>query len=397
MFSFLLPAHVKQGRAFIKDARKLLAYKRDLIAAETASEVEQGIDDLEGAVRSRDKSAIEAQAHRLDQSCGKLTKPMPDAGWRENCEVFLVAIVIALGVRTYFLQPFTIPTGSMQPTLNGIIGYRTNAPPPNIAVRFWEGIWFGRNYVRKIAKADETIITAPTEVKSFLPFVEQTPFFGNLGFFPRTKIQTNQNAYIVKENSSTVMRDFLGPNAPASYRQGEPIVSGYFEAGDHVFVDKLTYHFRRPRRGEVFVFNTQGIATGDNKRANMRGPSQFYIKRLAGLPGDTLQIRPPELFINGQRAGESGFQRVMSQRDGYRGYSNESEQDYGTGVRRFRMNLLGAPDETLEVPPKNYFALGDNSFHSSDSRDWGGVPQENVMGRGVFVYWPFAQHWGLIW
>jgi signal peptidase I len=159
----------------------------------------------------------------------------------------------------------------------------------------------------------------------------------------------------------------------------------------------LTYHFRRPRRGEVFVFNTQGIATGDNKRANMRGPSQFYIKRLAALPGDTLQIRPPDLFINGQRAREPGFQRVMSQRDRYRGYSNESEQDYGTEVRRSRMNLLGAPNETLEVPPMNYFALGDNSFHSSDSRDWGGVPQENVMGRGVFVYWPFPQHWGLIW
>jgi signal peptidase I len=87
----------------------------------------------------------------------------------------------------------------------------------------------------------------------------------------------------------------------------------------------------------------------------------------------------------------------MSERDGYRGYSNESEQpDYGTGVRRYRMKLLGAPDETLEVPPRNYFALGDNSFHSSDSRDWGGVPEENVMGRGVFVYWPFTRHWGRI-
>ena len=100
MFSFLLPTHVKHGRAFIKDARKLLAYKRDLITSETAAEVEREIHALDAAVRSRDKAAIEAQAHRLDETCGKLTKPMPDAGWRENCEVFLVAIVIALGVRT---------------------------------------------------------------------------------------------------------------------------------------------------------------------------------------------------------------------------------------------------------------------------------------------------------
>jgi signal peptidase I len=60
------------------------------------------------------------------------------------------------------------------------------------------------------------------------------------------------------------------------------------------------------------------------------------------------------------------------------------------------MKLLGAPEETFAVPPRNYFALGDNSFHSSDSRDWGTVPQQNIMGHGVFVYWPFASHWGFI-
>jgi signal peptidase I len=397
MFSFLLPRHVNQGRAFIKDARKLLAYKRDLVSDETAAEVEREIGSLEAAVRSRDKQAIEAQAQRLDQTCGKLTKPLPDSGWRENCEVFLVAIVIALGVRTYFLQPFTIPTGSMQPTLNGIIGISTKDPMPNFAIRFWHGIRLGRTYVNKTARADETIMSVG-EVKSFLPFVDETPMFGNVGFFTRCKIQTDQNAYIVQENTSTVVRDFLGGNPMGRfYRRGEPIVNGYLDAGDHVFVDKVSYHFRRPQRGEVFVFNTQHIATMDNVRTQMQGPSQFYIKRLGGLAGDTLQIRPPELFINGRRAEGAGFERVMSGRDGYRGYSNESEQpDYGTGVRRYRMKLLGAPDETLEVPPRNYFALGDNSFHSSDSRDWGGVPEENVMGRGVFVYWPFTRHWGRI-
>ena len=86
----------------------------------------------------------------------------------------------------------------------------------------------------------------------------------------------------------------------------------------------------------------------------------------------------------------------MSLEGGYRGYSNQSEQDLGTGVIRFRMKLLGAPDEVFHVPARNYFALGDNSFHSSDSRDWGSVPEQNVMGRGVFVYWPFRQHFGLI-
>ena len=51
---------------------------------------------------------------------------------------------------------------------------------------------------------------------------------------------------------------------------------------------------------------------------------------------------------------------------------------------------------TVTLDPGQYYALGDNSYHSSDSRDWGHVPQQNLMGRGVFVYWPFTRHWGLI-
>ena len=62
----------------------------------------------------------------------------------------------------------------------------------------------------------------------------------------------------------------------------------------------------------------------------------------------------------------------------------------------FQYALLRSPSDVYKVPPKNYFALGDNSNHSSDSRDWGPVPQKNLMGRGVFVYWPFDSHWGRI-
>src|SRR5689334_12949093 len=112
---FLTPSHVKHGRQFIKDARKLVAYKRDLVSDEIIEDVNREISHLEHAVASRDRQQISDQMQRLDQACGKLTKPQEDAGWRENVEVFLVAIVIALAVRTYFLQPFTIPTGSMQP------------------------------------------------------------------------------------------------------------------------------------------------------------------------------------------------------------------------------------------------------------------------------------------
>jgi signal peptidase I len=381
MFSYFAPRYVKQGRAFLKDARKLLAYKRDLWSPTAVENFEGGIRRLEGALRERNQQRAQEAAADLDKQAGEVVKPLPDAGWRENCEVFLVAIVIALAVRTYFLQPFTIPTGSMQPTLNGIIGYPTQEPPPNLAVRLLQKAWHGRTWIDVKALTDEQFLEV-REVKRF-------------GIFTRTQLRGSGGTYTINCPQDTFTRYFLGPMR--SYKAGEIIARGYYDTGDHVFVDKLTYHFRHPRRDEVFVFNTQNVATRENRATGMTGPSQFYIKRLVGIPDDLLQIRPPELLINGQPGVGSGMQKVMSLKNGYRGYSNESEQlDLQGNARRFRMNHLSSPEETTKVPPDYYYAMGDNSFHSSDSRDWGPVPEKNVMGRGVFVYWPFGGHWGFI-
>ena len=385
MFSYFAPRYVKQGRAFLKDARKLLAYKRDLWSASAVEEFETGIRRLESALQERNKARAEEAATALDQQAGTLIKPQADSGWLENCEVFLVAIVIALGVRTYILQPFTIPTGSMQPTLNGIIGYPTTEQPPNFFVRLVHKAVHGRTWIDVVAKTDDIIVDV-RETKWML-------------FFTRTALIGQRSSYTVNCPRDTLHRYFIGALRP--YRAGEVIARGYYDTGDHVFVDKMTYHFRHPRRDEVFVFNTQKVPTQENRSTGMSGPSQFYIKRLAGLPGDLLQIRPPELLVNGERAKGTGFSNVMSEKDGFRGYSNESEQPFMVGFtgrpRRVPMNILSSPDETFRVPPKSYFALGDNSFHSSDGRDWGVVPEQNLMGRGVFVYWPFGSHWGPIW
>jgi signal peptidase I len=73
----------------------------------------------------------------------------------------------------------------------------------------------------------------------------------------------------------------------------------------------------------------------------------------------------------------------MAARGSYRGYSQGQA-------------LLGNSHQTYTIPPHGYFAMGDNSYNSYDSRYWGPVPEENVVGRGLFVYWPFGWHWGLI-
>jgi signal peptidase I len=387
---FLTPRYLKQGRNFIKDARKLLAYKRDLLDAKTIADFERGIRDLETAVRNRDERAIEETAKDLDGQCSAFVTPQKDQGWRENCEVFLVAIVVALGVRTYFLQPFTIPTGSMFPTLNGIIGTRTTDPPPNVISRIAQLAWLGRTWVNVVAETDD-VITDIREIKT-LPFT-------NLQIPPklatRVELVGQRKSYVVDCPLDTFKGVGERPGllrTAGPCKAGDVIARGYYDTGDHVFVDKITYNFRQPRRGEVFVFNTQKIPTRENKGQGMRGPSQFYIKRLAGLPGDTLQIRPPELFINANRAEGFGFGRVMAAQGEYRGYSNGSQSPFGI----VPMNLLTTPDDTVTLDSRHFFALGDNSYHSSDSRDWGPVPEENIMGRGIFVYWPFTWHFGLI-
>jgi len=381
MFSFLLPKHVRQGRNLIKDAKKLLDYKRDLWSEATVLDYQTNLRRLEEAVKAGDAKAISDQGDKLDAICQANLPALKNPGMRENVEVFLVAIVVALGVRTYFLQPFTIPTGSMQPTLDGVVGYPTEAPPPNPLKRVLDVAVHGRDWLNVVAVQDGEQVVGVEEYK--------TVGFGTRGFgLTRTEVVTTSGRYSVSGMRETVIRYFLKP-AGYEYKAGEPIARGYIDTGDHVFVDKMSYHFRTPRRAEVFVFNTQNVPTNEN-RSRPGGPSQYYIKRLAGLPGDTLRVDSPKLFINGELAKEPQFLKVIEkQAPGYGGYANGREIGFSSGI-------LVDKDVSYTVPAKNYFAMGDNSYHSSDSRDWGSVPERNLMGHGVLVYWPFGRHWGFI-
>jgi signal peptidase I len=356
---------VKHSRLLLRHTRKYLRYKRDKLSDADRDQILAEMQTLREALRSRERENIHSAAETLDKTLHKLTPVTWESHWRENCEVILVAIVIAVGIRSYFLQPFKIPTGSMQPTLNGIIGRPSTEPSPNILRQAVEFVLLGRNYINVISREDDQIFEIVPKKIAF--------------FFTFSRLVCERQSLLVYASPDTLRQDFNVFPGRLVHR-GEVIARGAIDTGDQVFVDKCSYNFVKPRNGDVFVFRTNNIP--GIREDPIAGPP-FYIKRLAGLPGDQLRIDPPFLYINDKKAQGYGFERVMSARPPYRGYAPGHE-------------YLSKPDLTYTVPRDGYFAMGDNSYNSYDSRYWGPVPVENLVGRGLFVYWPFFPHWGLI-
>src|SRR5437867_6978416 len=357
--------HVKHSRLLLRHARKYLRYKDDQLSASDREEILAGMTSLREALRDKDRERIHSAADTLDKTLHRLTPVTWESHWRENCEVILVAIVVAVGIRSYFLQPFKIPTGSMQPTLNGIIGHPIADPPPNILRQIGEFIVLGRNYINVISREDDQVFEiVPKRV---------------LFFFTFSRLICSRQNFLVYASPDTLSHDFNVLPGRLCHR-GEVIARGAIDTGDQVFVDKFSYNFVKPDRGDVFVFRTNHIP---GIREDPEAGSPFYIKRLAGLPGDSLRIDPPFLFINGEKAEGFGFERVMAAKPPYRGYA--SGHDY-----------LAQLNRSFTVPRYGYFALGDNSYNSYDSAYWGPVQEQILVGRGVFVDWPFNRHWGLI-
>src|SRR2546423_233525 len=123
-----------------------------------------------------------------------------------------------------------------------------------------------------------------------------------------------------------------------------------------ILVDKWSYLFHEPTRGDVIVF----VAPPD--------PSQDYIKRIIAVPGDTITVRDTAVIVDSVRL-------------------NESYVDPGHQGNPYAYKIIS----NMLVPPDKYFVLGDNRGGSSDSRNWGFVPRENIIGRAALVYWPLGQ------
>ncbi len=391
-----------------KGARKFVNYKRDLLKESLVAEIESRRNDLLAAVKSGDKTKAAEASKMLSAACENSLPQEKPLGWfEENVEVMFVAIVIALGLRAYYLQPFRIPTGSMQPTLNGIIGKPLpQAEWPSLPQRWVEKILRGRSYVRVVNDQDRFLAITPQNrvdirdvqfmhffSRSELHFTDSLPLRLPAPTNPCTQIGLAAAIQTASRNGGLLPKDTV-------------ICEGTIDSGDLVLVDKFSYHFRKPTRGEVFVFDTLGIR-GIHERSGEQAAGSHYIKRLCGVPGDTLQIQSPNLLIDGRIAKEPGIQRVIHGEGDYainpNGYVVADSREL-LGRSKSISQYLASADDKLSLAGNNarpgmreYAALGDNTGNSLDSRYWGPVKEFNLVGPALFSLWPVTTgHWGFI-
>lgn len=128
---------------------------------------------------------------------------------------------------------------------------------------------------------------------------------------------------------------------------------------DRVLANRFIYHFHDPQRGDIIVFKTPPAAK------QKCGAGGTFVKRIIGLPGERLQMRirrgAAYVYIDGKRLDEP--------------YIQNDRRDIG-------------PAETFRVPLGHYFVMGDNRSQSCDSRVWGSVPKQNIIGKVFMTYWP---------
>ena len=283
-----------------KEARQQLARAaRELLVAPTDAglgadqprfkpEVDRGaadlLRDLETAAAGEDIILIETRTRELKQLVDEHAPVWRSSIVTEYGEAIVVALVLAMVIRTFIVQAFKIPSGSMIPTL----------------------------------------------------------------------------------------------------RVGDHILVNKFIYGLPVpFADKKVLSFHRPERGDIIVFKFP------------QDQSKDYIKRVIGIPGDTIEVRGDRLYVNGREVtrtlvGPYRYEdpRTFDQSSKlFRETIDGHEHDVLYDVQGFRMDVV------KKVPPGQYFCMGDNRDHSNDSRFWGFVPFELIKGKAMVIYfsWPPGQ------
>jgi signal peptidase I len=431
MFGLFASQHSKTRKLasdWLELADKVFHYRRDILPPADLAALSSSAGQLKNLLRDKADTAklklgIDALESVLRRTGGS---HYPKSSLVENVEFFLVAAIVILGLRAFYVQPFKIPTNSMWPSYYGMTGevYLDKADEPSAPMRALGFVTVGAKARRidapdtgevllplnsggKTGVIDYQIVPGrswlvfPAKLREYHFFVgnrsvtTQVPMDFDMDWVLRDALypgETRSLGEIVREQIDKVglvtgQVSTSRGQASAQFvrtgktvRAGERLLSFDILTGDQLFVDRVSYHFVRPKVGEGFVFRTGNIPG--------LGGDQYYIKRLVGVPGDELRIESPVLYRNGEPiTGSEAFDANNKTLGSYRGYM-PFVTDY-----RYPNGILKA-GETFTVPTDEYVTLGDNSGNSLDGRYWGTVPAKDAVGRPLFIYYPFTKRWG---
>jgi signal peptidase I len=456
-----------------KQVIKLLSAQSDLLKQSRVEELQNGLDALKAKLTGPvDKTKLLEEMDAMMIVADRVLLPYPDPKARDWVEMFLVVVVLVLAFRTFFFQPFKIPTGSMQPTLYGITienlkdhtgtgkveqGTLTATAPTfqpqdlGRTITFANGDqatitqFLDKQHVKLTPSTDEGEQKFTVNVsfrlpgntgkaadklrgysyhsmqaegnwrlirinppKTIFPLIsKQTLFFKDMDSDDNIEIEKSVWFPPLDSHQNPVLGSKPGPEGQPSlyneYSKGDFIYKMRVKTGDHLFVNRITFNFRRPRRGDICVFSTKGVpVTGDVNAAEI-----FYIKRLVALGNETISIgNDRHIRINGRRidANDSGFEFLYDFPIGFKPinghvawiprnpaidsvYSGHVNNTQG-GAHRNLAPFFQKSESTLKLKPNQYLMFGDNTTNSSDSRTWGQLPMRNVIGKSSFVYWP---------
>lgn len=423
MFGLFASQHSKTRRLaadWLELAEKVFHYRRDILSSADQAALNGSASGLRQLLRDKaDTAKLKLGIDELEAVLRRTGGPhYPKSGLVENVEFFLVAAIVILGLRAFYVQPFKIPTNSMWPSYNGMTGqvYASKAEEPSLVGQTFGFLTVGakprridapdtgevllpvgggrgvvafnevpgRSWGVFPAKLREYHLVVGNHTVSFkvpmdfdMDWVLRDAYFPgdprSLGDIVRDKIERKE-LVVGQVNTSRGPVNVQFIRTGKTVQSGERMLSFDILTGDQLFVDRVSYHFVRPEVGDGFVFRTRSI-----RHPQIQG-DQYYIKRLVGVPGDTLRIENYTLYRNGEPiTGSPAFAKNAERIDNYVGYRPEGAFANGAEVK---------------VGEGRYLPLGDNSANSLDGRYWGTVPAEDVVGRPLFIYFPFTKRWG---
>jgi len=420
----------KEAQAVLEGAEKVVLYRQDILA----TDVVENIKRLEAQLKATFK-AKKFNPEKLEEDTNALKEVLVEHGGKifpvtmlgEWVEMLVMAAIVAGGIRSFFLQPFKIPTNSMWPTYNGMTSV-VRAPSDEVPtiteqvigkITDWSstyviqaqesglvkiplefvgydgsvkryrlrhrtpGAEYQEIYIGKYAQA----ISVPQDfnlegvlLRTFYPHYAELPLRRQDNERWEKVIEQAQLNNLIEETANGPML-----KTPIIVQAGENLLNFDILTGDMLFVDRVSSHFVNPSRGDTFVFRTHNIPG----LAVQGVPSQnYYVKRLVGVPGDKLRVDSDgKLYVNGSEVTSPEPMALNSQTAISRNYYG-----YLADVGNFAYAIPLTKE--YQVTAGRYYSLGDNSANSFDSRGWGEVPEKDLVGRPLFILHPFSARWG---